>query len=164
MQKIAFIDLEASGLGPNSWPIEVGWGYPGAAPAACLIKPDEAWTLDAWSQEAEALHGITSTELIKAGESAPIVCKQLNAALKGCLVYSNAPDWDGFWLYRLFSAGKLKQEFDLLDFRLAFDALGVALTPAMFDEANKIAPHIHRAAADVSHMQAVYRLAQRAQK
>ena len=31
---VAFIDVEASGLGPYSWPIEVGWGFHGYQPTS----------------------------------------------------------------------------------------------------------------------------------
>lgn len=159
MTNIAFIDLEASGLDARSWPIEVGWGMPDGEPTAFLIRPDETWERDVWMPEAQALHKISMDQLDREGVAAQTVCAQLNEALGGHVVYSDAPDWDGFWLYRLFLAADIRQQFTLSDFRGAFIDLGVELTPALIAEASRETPHLHRAADDVRHMQALYRLA-----
>ena len=156
MTNIAFIDLEASGLRANSWPIEVGWCFEGGKPQTFLIKPDGDWSLDAWDPAAETLHGISIDYLNKKGHTPKDVCAKLNAALDGVLVYSDAPDWDGYWLYRLFNAGGSKQAFRLTEFDMLFAALPPEKVSAAIARANEIAPHCHRAREDVLHMQAIY--------
>lgn len=158
-RKIAFLDLEASGLGPRSWPIEVGWGFCGAPAEAILIEPHAAWPLDQWDKNAEALHGISYDTVTKVGRPAKEVCERLNGALASAEVYSDAPDWDGFWLLRLYKAGGVEQAFELRDFeRLLAPMVGGDLR-AVSREAEKTHPHNHRAGDDVSHMLAVYKIA-----
>ncbi len=156
VNKIAFIDLEASGLGPASWPIEVGWCFPDEEPEALLIKPADDWADEAWDHNAEALHGLSQQKLRKNGFGIEEVCQRLNAALGKKEVYSDAPDWDGFWLYRLFSAAGAKQGFDLRDFGELLRSFPPEKVSAAISAATQTAPHRHRAREDVLHMQAVY--------
>ncbi len=161
MQNIAFIDLEASGLSAQSWPIEVGWCFREGAPQAYLVRPAPAWSEDAWDERAQALHGVSYQTLKKYGEAPENLCALLNTALTGCIVYSDAPDWDGFWLYRLFQAGGQRQTFSLTDFRQVFKGASTSAINGLVAKAAKTAPHRHRASADVLHMKAVYALAAR---
>jgi hypothetical protein len=159
LKNIAFIDLEASGLSARSWPIEVGWCFADAKPEALLIKPSADWSLDEWSPEAEALHGLSHKKIVAKGLDSKVVCEKLNAALSGRDVYSDAPDWDGFWLYRLFQAAKLRQAFKLSDLNGLFRTTPPAKLNAILHEAAQRAPRKHRAAADVVHMRTIFELA-----
>ncbi len=159
MKEIAFIDLEASGLGARSWPIEVGWCFPGRKPQSFLIKPAADWAMEAWDEEAEALHGVTRKVLDLEGDTPNTVCAALNAALTGFTVYSDAPDWDGFWLYRLFESGGVKKTFALTDFSEALRDVAPEALEGLVAKASKIAPHRHRTNDDVLHMKALYELA-----
>jgi hypothetical protein len=73
MPRIAFIDLEASGLGSNSFPTEIGWAVicedGPVVSDSCLIRPPAKWTLyaNAWSTASEHLTGITRAMLDKRG-------------------------------------------------------------------------------------------------
>lgn len=156
MATIAFIDLEASGLGADSWPIEVGWCFPEGAPCAHLIRTAPDWKDAAWDPKAEALHGVAREELARAGAAPEDVCDALNGALGGVKVYSDAPDWDGFWLYRLYQAARMRQAFELWDFRDLFAHLSYEQICAVRAQASAVAPHCHRAAADVLHMQTLF--------
>ena len=191
MKDIAFIDLEASGLSARSWPIEVGWCFVAGAPEARLIRPAEQWSLDDWSRDAEALHGVAHKTLLKEGGEPKQVCEALlqdalgrrvpqeelglgavravvdvaggeaealNAALADKTVYSDAPDWDGFWLYRLFQAGQVRQRFALHNLGALFDLTPPEKMDALVAEAERVAPRRHRAAPDVLHMRALYEL------
>ena len=158
VKKIAFIDLEASGLGPASWPIEVGWCFPDNEPEALLIAPSEEWSDEAWDNQAEALHGVSQKTLRKNGQPVNQVCQRLNKALTGVDVFSDAPDWDGFWLYRLFSAAGVKQGFGLKDFGELLGEFAPEKISAAVSSASETAPHSHRAREDVLHMKAVYQL------
>ena len=156
---IAFIDLEASGLSPRSWPIEVGWCQINAVPQAILIRPCEGWSLDDWSPQAEALHGVSHDALLAGGAAAEEVCERLNIALGGKKVYSDAPDWDGFWLYRLFDAARIRQQFTLSELGLLFQSTPPEKMDAYRQEAEQKAPRKHRAIPDVLHMRTLYELA-----
>lgn len=159
MKKIAFIDLEASGLGASSWPIEVGWCFPNTEPETYLIAPAEDWPDEAWDKQAEALHGVSQSMLHKKGQPIDQVCRRLNEALDGVDVFSDAPDWDAFWLYRLFSAAGEKQGFGLKDFGELLREFTSESVSAAISNASKTTPHRHRAREDVLHMQAIYKLA-----
>jgi len=155
---IAFIDLEASGLGADSWPIEVGWCFPDGRPQAHLIRTAPNWRESAWDPKAEALHGVSRDDLKNLGAPPQQVCSALNVALSGVKVYSDAPDWDGFWLYRLFQAAKMRQAFELWDFRDLFARLSPHAMREAALKAAVIAPHRHRASDDVLHMQTLFAL------
>lgn len=68
-----FFDIEASSLGPDSYPIEVGWvsvkPNDEIVSGAMLIKPAADWT--DWSQEAEAVHGISRTRCASPADLQP---------------------------------------------------------------------------------------------
>ncbi|WOI52099.1 hypothetical protein [Parvularcula sp. LCG005] len=155
----AFIDVEASGLGPHSWPIEVGWSFATGDPRSVLIRPADKWSMTAWEKTAEILHGISPIQLVTSGKTPLETALVLNAALGNAMVYSDAPDYDSFWLFRLYDAAGIKPNYRLHD-------LGDLLRPIwpdepkkLVEEASKTAPHIHRAADDVRHLQTMYRIA-----
>lgn len=158
-RKIAFIDLEASGLGSKSWPVEVAWTFTEGPPAAFLIRPDEAWPDEAWEEGAEALHGISRDDLRRDGVSIREVCTALNQALAEAEVFSDAPDWDGFWLIRLFTAGGVRQEFSIHDYAKLVSPIIADQGKEILARAAHLAPRRHRAGADVTHLQTLYRLA-----
>ncbi len=159
MGKIAFLDLEASGLGAASWPIEVGWCFDGGAPETMLIRPDDEWPREAWDEHAASLHGLAYDVLEASGLAVGEVCARLNQALEGAAVYSDAPDWDGFWLYRLFAAAGARQRFSLCDFGDLLCALPPQTVTQAVAEAKISSPHRHRAREDVLHMKKIFDLA-----
>jgi hypothetical protein len=159
VEKIVFIDLEASGLGPASWPIEVGWCFDGGAPETMLIRPDGEWPHEAWDDQAARLHGLAYDGLEASGLPVGEVCAHLNLTLEGAAVYSDAPDWDGFWLYRLYAAAGVRQRFSLCDFGDLLTGLPPQAVEAAVAEAKISSPHRHRAREDVLHMKKIFDLA-----
>ena len=157
-KRLAFIDMEASGLNAKSWPVEAGWAFAEGKPQAMLIRPEDVWPEDAWDEAAEALHGLSRERLKREGAPAAEVCETMNKALGDCDVYSDAPDWDAFWLYRLFGAAKMKPAFKLLNFAELVRPLMQGCEDDLFQRANAAAPRMHRAAADALHLQTVYRI------
>ena len=157
-RQIAFIDLEASGLGPQSWPIEIGWGFVGWGPRAMLVKPADAWSMKAWEKSAEELHQISIDQLLREGKPPLEAALVLNAALGGAEVYSDAPDHDGFWLYRLYEAAGVKANFKLLDITNLLAPLAISTPDDLVKRAQAIEPHTHRADQDVRHLMALYDL------
>jgi len=157
--RVAFIDFEASGLSPKSWPVEIGWAFADGDPVAHLIRPDESWPVAAWDPAAETLHGLSQKILHKKGEEPGKICEIANQALAGFDVYSDAPDWDGFWLYRLFNVARVKPAFVLRDFTSVMGEIAVDRQKALFEIAQRSAPRRHRAADDARHLQTLFNLA-----
>ena len=155
----AFIDLEASGLNARSWPIEAGWAFEDGGSHSVLIAPDAAWPDDAWDPAAEALHGLDRETLRRQGATVAEACRLLNEALADFEVYSDAPEWDAFWIYRLFDAAKAKPAFTIRSFGELVTPLIAGREDAVFEEAARLAPRRHRAAEDARHLQTLYRLA-----
>jgi len=157
--RLAFIDFEASGLGPFSWPIEVGWALDDGLTDAVLISPAPSWSMEAWDPRAERLHGISPRTLTDLGRDPAEACERIEAALAGRAVYSDAPDWDGFWMLRLFQAAGRRCEIRLLDFARAMPALTEPEKTRLLQQADRLAPRRHRASEDALHLLTIHRLA-----
>ena len=111
-----FIDLEASGFGAGSYPIEVGLVLPDGETYCTLIVPEPDWRH--WDSGAEKIHGIARELLVRHGRSAHEVATELNRRLHGLTVYSDAWYHDYNWLSRLFDAAESAPRFKLEDLRL----------------------------------------------
>jgi hypothetical protein len=98
-----FIDLEATGFGPESYPIEVAWSLPSGEIRRCLISPASVPGWTAWDPAAERVHGIDRDRLLRNGWPPDYVVERLESDLAGATVFSDAPDFDAAWLARLFA-------------------------------------------------------------
>ncbi|MEQ8660446.1 MAG: hypothetical protein RLW62_06480 [Gammaproteobacteria bacterium] len=96
------LDIEASGFGAESYPIEVGVVLDDGRRWCSLVVPCADWTH--WSAEAEALHGISRARLLAHGRPVAEVACTLNALLTGRTVYSDGWVVDDRWLRRLYFA------------------------------------------------------------
>lgn len=105
------LDIEASGFGAHSYPIEVGFVLPDGGSWCSLIRPESGW--QHWNAEAEATHGITRALLERHGRSARDVAATLNERLQGRVVYCDAWGHDYPWLAKLFDAAHLQPGFRL---------------------------------------------------
>lgn len=163
-----FVDFEASSLGPRSYPIEVGWSLDDGTVESHLIDPasQPAWT--DWDPGAEhEIHGISRELIIKEGRDPLWVAARMNETLGGRLVYTDAPDWDGFWLQVLFDAAGLVPAFRLgtaqalwyhkLDKGRDFD-LRERFAELEHLASARISGPRHRAANDVRYFIELYRL------
>jgi hypothetical protein len=111
------IDLEASGLKKNTYPIEVGIYIPtndGAIEESWLIKPEQDW-LDnrEWNEDAAKIHNIPMHELKRDGIPGFEVCNRLNSILSGTTIYSDAPEYDEHWLSVMFDYWGISMHFDI---------------------------------------------------
>jgi DNA polymerase III epsilon subunit-like protein len=148
LSRIALIDLEASGLGSNSYPTEIGWCLLHddgtiSASGACLIRPAGKWTTysNAWSLASERLTGITREMLDRDGVSPRQAAERFLAAVGDRDLYSDEVDFDRHWLAML------------------ADAAGISLGERKLGDLKRLAGHIdqtvgsgellrHRAEAD----------------
>lgn len=157
--RVAFIDLEASGLIGASWPVEVGWAYADGDAQSFLIRPDPSWPMTAWDPNAEKLHGISVEQLEREGVDAAAACSRIASALADVHVYSDAPDWDAYWIMRLFAAAGRRMPFVIREFSRLMPPLSADEKAEILKAADAKAPRRHRAADDARHLQALYRLA-----
>jgi DNA polymerase III epsilon subunit-like protein len=111
----AVIDVEASGFGAGSYPIEVGVVLPSGRSHCFLVRPVDGWSH--WDPQAEAVHGITREILMARGTEIEEVARNLNEILGGQTVYSDAWGHDRSWLALLFDEAGLSQHFRLESLR-----------------------------------------------
>lgn len=113
------IDIEASGFGAGSYPIEVGTVLTDGSAYCSLIHPEPDWRH--WEHSAEGVHGITRETLRQHGKPAAAVALALNERLRGKTVYTDAWYHDHHWLARLFDAADTHPAFKLEDLRSLLD-------------------------------------------
>jgi len=157
-KRTAFIDFEASGLGARSWPIEIGWAFEDGVGESLLVSPAPDWSMDEWNPRAEKLHGISPKMLSDLGVSAESACDRAISALADCAVYSDAPDWDSFWMMRLFDAAGRNCPIRILEFSTLMPPITSAQKAELIAQADRQAPRRHRAGEDVLHLLTLYRL------
>ena len=151
----AIIDVEASGFGRGSYPIEIGFALEDRDVHSSLICPADAWTH--WSDEAEAIHGITRDQLLTDGLSVRDVAQLLNDRLRGKTLYSDAWSFDSSWIGRLYEEAELVQRFRI-------ETINRLLTPEQMEswqdtKANlwdELSVDRHRAANDVRVLQETF--------
>lgn len=115
MQLPAILDVEASGFGRGSYPIEIGFVEPAGSCFCSLIQPQPDW--EHWDASAEALHGISRAALLAHGKPAERVVRELNTRLRGQTVYCDGWGHDYPWLARLYDAADSQPSFQLEDLR-----------------------------------------------
>lgn len=113
--KICIIDIEATGLSPESHPIEIAFLSLTGDSDSFLINPETASHWTHWDRNAEDIHGISREECIDKGISIYEAADRLNKQLCGYLLISDAAGFDGWWIDVLFEAAGLEQEFSVVD-------------------------------------------------
>lgn len=146
MENLIFLDIEASGLGADSFPIEIGWAYLNGQSDGFLIRPASAWSH--WDTYAEDLHGLSREQLHRDGIDIWAAATRLNAEFAGKhrhAVISDAIENDLYWLDRLFGETPYSREFDVID--ILYAARTASLDFVLFD--NRETPaSVHRAKPD----------------
>jgi hypothetical protein len=102
-----FVDFEASGIAPDSYPLEVAVVFPGGEYQA-LIKPAPYW--EHWSYDAQDMHGLSRELLINEGQTPLAVAQEMNRLFDGKTLCSDNPA-DCFWLDVLFEAAGIEPTF-----------------------------------------------------
>jgi hypothetical protein len=153
---VLFIDIEASGLSPASFPIEIGWVLDDEAePESFLVRPHTTWDCDTgWSAQSAAIHSITPAMLESEGLSVDEACTRLDEATHRRLVVSDAPQHDDWWLGRLYAAAGREKSWAVGDIERLYGGLAqeAGLDPAeaaqLLTRIEQIYPHPHRASPD----------------
>ncbi len=105
------LDVEASGFGSGSYPIEIGVAMPDGSLHSWLIRPLKEWTH--WQDSAENIHGISRERLLNEGQNLRHVADELNMLLQGKIAYSDGWGVDRTWLAKLFHEADVIQRFKL---------------------------------------------------
>ena len=151
---VIFLDFEASALGVEGYPIEVGWALvssPGQVIVrSMLIRPARQWATWEWSPDSAAVHNIAQEELMRNGIPAGTVAQVMNTELAGQVVHSDHPRGDGFWLHVLFDAAGLVPTFRLKDIASAFERVSDLAYERAVERGNH-PPVTHRAGDDALH-------------
>lgn len=105
-----FVDFEASGIAPDSYPIEIAVVSIDSEFQA-IICPVYYWTH--WSWDAQDMHGIARESLLTEGIEPNIIAAELNTRFAGTRLCSDSPQ-DGFWLETLYEAAGIEPSFELL--------------------------------------------------
>lgn len=150
------LDIEASGLGRGSYPIEVGYALADGGSHCFLIKPLDDWRM--WNDEAEELHGIKRERLLSHGVDVVTAAETLNRALGGMTVYSDAWGNDQSWLALLFDCAERVQGFRLQALNQLLNENQLAQWTATKQiVASELAIGRHRASSDALILQQTYR-------
>lgn len=107
MKPVYFVDFEASGIAPDSYPIEIAIVSADSKYQA-LIKPAYYW--QHWSYDAQDMHGISREDLLTGGRDAFDLADDLNTRFAGASVCSDS-NLDCFWLDTLYEAAGIEPTF-----------------------------------------------------
>ena len=148
----AVIDLEASGFGSRSYPVEVGFALADGERFCTLISPPEEWTH--WTEEAERVHGLTREILFTHGIPVREVARALNDRLAGLTLYSDGWVVDQPWLTTLFAAAGMAQMFTVSPLELILSEPQMAIWSETRDQViSDLDLSRHRASSDAEIIQ-----------
>jgi hypothetical protein len=145
------IDFEASCLPQygRSFPIEVGIASPLGWNQSWLIRPHLTWEGWQWSQDAEAVHGISLERLYREGLDVRLVARLLRSAIGDSQVIADSL-FDDDWSRTLFHAAGERRHITVNSISdwPEFQAVEAMRLEAAIRAADMAGPRRHRAADD----------------
>jgi hypothetical protein len=149
------IDIEASGFGPHSYPIEIGVALEPGTKFCSLITPAPDWTH--WDEEAEKVHRVPRDILEAYGKPAVQVAVSLNELLGNTTVYSDGWVVDKPWLIQLFSRTGVAQQFSISPLEMILSEPQMAVWHEVKNQViSELALTRHRASYDALIIQETY--------
>ena len=124
--KLGFIDIEASGLSEDSFPLEIGWTIDGDYVESFLVKPDKQWNINSWSNEAKKLHNIELKDVIDFGNENEKIAKKMNEDLEGFVLLSDSVSHDIRWVNMIFSASLIERKFKIVSIEKFLKRIGLS--------------------------------------
>ena len=116
---IIILDIEASGFSDESYPVEIAWvSLDKTFHDSFLVKPDEDWSY--WDEMSQYIHGLCRS-VLQLGISPQDSAERLNKILLDKQVYSDAVQWDTFWIDRLYQKTDQKRDWQIIDIREIYD-------------------------------------------
>lgn len=155
-QSMYIIDFEASGLGKNSYPIEVAWGDGRHPATSFLLNPERMNNWTDWDPRSMEFHRIPRDELIRKGEDPKRVAEKMVKELAGKTLYSDEPRYDNMWKDRLLKdCGYDPELIQIKNLKYFLDRMVKATSPKMkftdlLEEFSAKTEIPHRAGPDVS--------------
>ncbi|GAP35773.1 hypothetical protein ABXN37_11505 [Piscinibacter sakaiensis] len=151
----AILDVEASGFGRDSYPIEVGYVLPDGRARCTLIRPAPGWVH--WDPQAEAVHHIPREAVLRHGREVGDVARWLNEELGGLTVYTDGWAHDYPWLSALFEEAGCSWRFKLDSLRSLLDEQEATHWHALKQQVGReLKLERHRASADARLLQSTY--------
>jgi hypothetical protein len=151
------IDLEASGFGKDSYPIEVGFVLSNGNSFCSLIQPAKGW--DRWDDSAEQVHGITQETILKVGKPVTEIAQTINQQLSGKTIYSDAWGNDSSWLGLLFDEANMPMKFKMDSIRSLLTEEQAAIWHDTKERVIETTPlKRHRASSDAAIIQITYEM------
>jgi hypothetical protein len=155
MRVPAILDVEASGFGRGSYPVEVGYVLEDGDSQCMLVRPAPDWTH--WSAAAQRLHRIRRADLLEYGLPAAVVAQELNHRLCGRTLYTDAWGHDYSWLALLYDAAGSAPAFRLESLLSLLTDSELARWSALKEQvATVLGLPRHRACADARLLQATF--------
>lgn len=149
------IDVEASGFGAGSYPIEVGVALPDGTGRCFLVRPQPEWTH--WDFQAESIHHISRDQLIENGLPVREAAELLNRWVDGRVAYSDGWGVDRSWIALLYAMAGVVQNFRLETIRaLLDDEQAARWADVKAQVTRELALHRHRASTDAKIIQMTY--------
>ena len=146
------LDIEASGFGRHSYPIEIGYARDDGHAWCSLIHPAEDWLH--WDPQAEQVHGIDRAVLLQHGRPVAEVARRLNEDLGGRTVYCDGWAHDYAWLGLLFEEAGFMPRFKLESVNRLLDEARLARLDAERQQAfTALGIGRHRASSDARALQ-----------
>ena len=150
------LDIEASGFGRDSYPIEIGYVLPDGGGYCTLVRPEAAWTH--WDAEAQQLHGISRDTVLLHGRPALEIARHLNQVLRGQTVYTDGWANDYSWIGTLFDVSDLSPAFHIENLRALLTDSDAARWHQVKDQvAHELNLRRHRASSDARLLQMTLR-------
>jgi hypothetical protein len=150
------IDIEASGFGDRSYPIEVGVALDDDTKYCSLILPAPDW--DHWDDAAEKVHRIARDILETHGKSVQEVAASLNRLFEGRTLYSDGWVVDKPWLTTLFHKAGMNMKFRVSPLELILSEEQMARWHDTKDRLlGELKEHRHRASFDAWVIQETYK-------
>jgi len=104
-----FLDIEASSLGINSYPIEIAWSDNKGNIESHLINPYwvEEWT--DWDYNAQQVHGLSRKLCREEGINPDWLCKHMDQSIiPGDVIYADGVPFDTHWIDVLYEVGSTR--------------------------------------------------------
>ena len=150
------IDVEASGFGATSYPIEIGIAMGDGDKFCTLIMPAPDWT--DWDDQAEKVHCVPRDVLEAYGKPMHEVAEKLNQLLEGKTVYTEGWGVDKPWLTTLFDTAGVEMKFDVASLEMILSAPQKATWHDTRDKViQELNPTRHRASYDALIIQETFK-------
>lgn len=157
LQKIPnIIDVEASGIANESYPIEIGIAFDDGKRYCTLIRPAKNWKH--WDSDAEKIHNITRETLMSYGKPIKQIVLELNELLKGKTLYSDGWVVDKPWMMLLFHHVHMDMSFSISPLEVILSEEQMSIWHTTKDQViEDINVQRHRASNDARIIQETYK-------